>query len=104
MFDALKGTIMKKLLLICACLLSLASCSSLTTPIAATSNPVCNKLGEASYKTYFWGLFGRKGANVGIDKAVKNAGITKISHVDYTVKHAGFLGSRTIYTTKVYGE
>ena len=86
---------MKKVLLIGACLLSLASCSSLTTPIAATSNPVGNKLGEASYKTYFWGLFGRRGAN---------GGISKISHVDYTVKHGGFLGSRTTYTTKVYGE
>lgn len=95
---------MKKVLLIGACLLSLASCTSLTTPIAATSNPVGNKLGEASYKTYFWGLFGRKGANVGIDKAAKDGGITKISHVDYTIKHHGFFGSRTTYTTKVYGE
>lgn len=95
---------MKKVLLIGACLLSLVSCSTVTTPIAATSNPVGNKKGEASYKTCFWGMFGRKGANVGIDKAAKDAGITKISHVDYTVKRCGFMGSRTMYTTKVYGE
>lgn len=95
---------MKKVLLIGACLLSLASCSTVTTPIAATSNPVGNKVGEASYKTYFWGLFGRKGANVGIDKAAKDGGVTKISHVDYTVKQCGFLGSRKVFTTKVYGE
>lgn len=35
---------MKKLLLACACVLSLASCGSITTPLTATSNPVETKL------------------------------------------------------------
>lgn len=95
---------MKKLLFACVCVLSLASCGSITTPIAATSNPVGNKVGESSYTTYCWGLFKGKGADMGIDKAVKTSGITKISHVDFNTKKYGFFGARKKYTTKVYGE
>lgn len=75
-----------------------ASCST-TTPITATSNPVGNKCGEASTTRYF-GLGGS--ANVGINAAAKNGGITKISHVDFSTK--SFLGIVTTYTTRVYGE
>jgi len=74
------------------------SCS-VTTPITATSNPVGNKCGEASSVRIL--LFGGS-ANSGINKAAKNGGITKISHVDYT--HTTFLGLFEKYTTKVYGE
>lgn len=94
----------KKLFFACVCVLSLASCGSITTPIAATSNPVGNKVGEASYKTYCWGMFKGKGANMGIDKAAKEGGITRISHVDFNKKRYGFFGARAKYTTKVYGE
>lgn len=95
----------KSVLLAAVCCLTLASCgTSITTPLAATSNPVGNRCGESSYKTYFWGLFGKRHANVGIDQAVKNGGITRISHVDQQRRCYGFFGSRHQYITKVYGE
>ena len=75
-----------------------SSCST-TTPIAATSNPVGNKCGEDS-TTRILGLGGS--ANIGINAAAKNGGITKISHVDFAQK--SFLGIVTKYTTRVYGE
>ena len=79
-----------------------ASCSTVTVPISATSNPVGNKCGEASC-TRVLGLFGGSN-NVGLNKAVKNGGITKISHVDYVKKTClgGMIFSKT--TTRVYGE
>lgn len=76
----------------------LSSCST-TTPIAATSNPVGNKCGQAS-TTRILGFGGS--ANIGINKAAKNAGITKISHVDFSTY--SFLGIYSKYTTRVYGE
>lgn len=76
----------------------LASCST-TTPITATSNPVGNKCGQAS-TVRILGFGGS--ANIGINKAAKNAGITKISHVDYSTY--SFLGIYSKYTTRVYGE
>ena len=80
----------------------LASCSTVTMPISATSNPVGNKCGEASC-TRVLVVFGGSG-NVGLNKAVKNGGITKISHVDYVQKKClgGLLFTKT--TTRVYGE
>ncbi len=75
-----------------------ASCAT-TTPITATSNPVGNKCGEAT-TTRILGLFGGSD-NIGINKAAKNGGITKISHVDYVQKNYFFV---TKYTTRVYGE
>jgi hypothetical protein len=49
------------------------------------------------------GLWSSKGEENGIDKAAKNAGITKISHVDsYTKSY--LLGLIIKQTTKVYGE
>ena len=79
-----------------------ASCSTTTMPISATSNPVGNKCGEASCVRVL-GIFGGS-ANVGLNKAVKNGGITKISHVDYVNKKCigGLIYSKT--TTRVYGE
>lgn len=81
-----------------ASVLMLASCST-TTPITATSNPVGNKCGEAS-AIRILGFGGS--SNIGINKAAKNAGITKISHVDYST--FSFLGIYRKYTTRVYGE
>lgn len=94
---------MKKLLFAALCCITLASCSSITAPLYATSNPVGNKCGEASYKyNRFFG--GKRNADCGIDKAAKDAGITKISHVDQNVKKYGFLGMNVKITTRVYGE
>ena len=75
-----------------------ASCAT-TTPITATSNPVGNKCGEAT-ATKVLGLFGGSD-NIGINKAAKSAGITKISHVDFVTKNYVFVQK---YTTRVYGE
>lgn len=92
---------MKKVLFAAVCCVLLSSCYSVTTPICATSNPVGNKCGEATYKT---GWFGKKNRDIGIDKAAKQAGITKISHVDINTKKYGFFGCMTKITTRVYGE
>ncbi|MBQ8225443.1 MAG: hypothetical protein IJZ86_08865 [Bacteroides sp.] len=69
-------------------------------PLCATSNPVGNKCGEATYKMNGWG----KNKDGGIEKAAKSAGITKISHVDVNVKRYGLFGKKKRYTTRVYGE
>ncbi len=91
----------KSIKLAAAALVSAAmfvSCTT-TTPITATSNPVGNKCGEAT-TTRILGLGGS--ANIGINAAAKNGGITKISHVDFSTY--SFLGLFTKYTTRVYGE
>ena len=91
--------IMKKALfvMVAAIGMAMASCST-TVPITATSNPVGNKCGEATC-TRILGFGGS--ADVGINKAAKNGGITKISHVDQYVKDYVFV--RT-YGVRVYGE
>ena len=65
-----------------------------TKPLAVTSNKVGTKVGTAHATNLFnlavWG-------NAGIEKAAKQAGITKISHVD--VKTTSIL---TIYCKKTY--
>ena len=80
----------------------LVGCSTDTVPVTATSNPVGNKCGEASCVRVL-GIFGGSG-NVGLNKAVKNGGITKISHVDFVKKKCvgGIIFTKT--TTRVYGE
>ena len=75
----------------------MASCSS-TFPVAVTSNPVGNKCGEAK-TTKILGFGGSD--DLGINKAAKNGGITKISHVDRYVKNYLFV---TTYGVRVYGE
>ncbi|MCI9606610.1 MAG: hypothetical protein HFJ94_00375 [Muribaculaceae bacterium] len=77
-----------------------ASSCATTTPVAATSNPVGNKCGVAKTVTVL-SIFGGS-ADCGINKAAKNGGITRISHVDSYVKN--YLGIVTIYGTRVYGE
>lgn len=91
---------MKKALLVSValCGLFLASCST-TTPIAATSNPVGNKCGEVK-TTRILGFGGS--ADLGINKAAKKAGITRISHVDCYQKT--IIGIYTTVGVRVYGE
>lgn len=80
----------------------LSSCATISRPVAATTNSFGTKCGESSSMIYL-GLWSYKGAENGIDKAAKEAGITKISHVDtYTTNY--FFGIVQKQTTKVYGE
>lgn len=76
----------------------MSSCA-LTLPVAATSNPVGNKVGEAK-ATGFLGLFFN--ADASIRTAAKNGGITKISTVD--IKQGNILNLIVTYTTIVTGE
>ncbi len=96
---------LKKVMTCAACgaaIAVLSSCYSITTPVCATSNTVGNKCGESVYKT---GLFSSpRNADVGINTAAKNGGITKISHVDQNIKKFGIFGMRKKVTTRVYGE
>lgn len=90
--------VMKSVAIAVAAVAMLASCST-TTPVAVTANPVGNKCGEASTSRIL-GLGGS--ANVGINAAAKNGGITRISHVDKS--SYSFLGIYQKFTTRVYGE
>lgn len=83
----------------CVIALCATSCMS-TTPITATSNPVGNKCGIAK-TTRVLTIFGGS-SDCGINKAAKNGGITRISHVDSFNKN--YLGIVTIYGVRVYGE
>lgn len=93
---------MKKTLIAFACAAMtcamLTSCTT-TYPVSATSNPVGNKCGEAT-STRVFGIGGS--GNTGINKAAKNGGITKISHVDRT--YSSFLWIIQKNKTRVYGE
>ena len=89
---------MKKILFAIACCALLSSCS-MTQPICATSNPVGNKRGESSYYKVLFIV--PRNLDAGIDKAAKEAGITKISHVDQNIKN--YLVWQK-FTTRVYGE
>lgn len=60
----------------------MSSCS-LTTPVAATSNPMGYKIGESGGTCYFYSLC--FGVDAGIATAARAGGITKISTVDYQV-------------------
>ena len=93
---------MKKLMLMVVtamCLLAV-SCATITQPVAATTNPVGSKVGQAS-GIIVLGAFGT--ADAGIQAAAKNGGITKISTVDLT-KKLGILGLYMTYQATVTGE
>lgn len=105
---------MKKLVMSAAAVvaLTLASCSTITTGSGigmlytgvtegqiATSNEVGTKVGESSTI----GVLGLVSVgDASIQKAAKQAGISKISHVD--VKKTSVLGLFASYKTIVYGE
>ena len=79
-----------------------SSCVTISNPVTATTNPLGSKCGVTK-STVYLGLWSSKGAENGIDQAAKNAGITKISHVDSYVK-SYFFGIVEEQITKVYGE
>ena len=92
---------LKALAAVAVCAL-VSSCATISNPVTATTNPVGTKCGVAK-STIYLGLWSSQGDVNGIDKAAKEAGITKISHVDsYTKSY--LLGIIIEQTTKVYGE
>ena len=93
---------MKKVKTIFALLavVAMMSSCSLTLPVAATSNPVGNKVGEAKATGFLGVLF--FDADASIRTAAKNGGITKISTVD--IKQENLLNLIVTYTTIVTGE
>lgn len=93
---------MKKLFIVCALagLIVLAGCTSIS-PVTATSNPVGTKVGESSVN-YLFGIIPLSNpADMSIQKAAQNGGITKISIVD--VKY-GWYYFWVTKTTIVNGE
>lgn len=88
-----------KLALGCVLAVMATSCA-MTTPVTATSNPVGNKCGVAKTNRILM-VFGGS-ADCGINKAAKNGGITRISHIDSFEK--SYLGIFSVYGVRVYGE
>lgn len=93
---------LKTLAAVAVCAL-VSSCATVSHPVTATTNPLGSKCGVAKSTLYLGGLWSSKGEENGIDKAAKEAGITKISHVDSYTKNY-FLGIVIEQITKVYGE
>jgi hypothetical protein len=60
----------------------LSGCSSVTSPLAATANPVGSKVGEAKVSLLFGTIPLKKDQDGGIYAAARNGGITLISTVD----------------------
>ena len=92
---------LKALVAVAVCAL-VSSCATISRPVTATTNPLGSKCGVAK-STVYLGLWSSKGEENGIDKAAKEAGITKISHVDSYAKTYLF-GLWIEQVTKVYGE
>lgn len=93
---------MKKLIAIAgvAATFALTSCS-VTIPVAATSNPVGDKVGRAKTSAII-GLF-FDGGDASIQTAAKNGGIKRISTVDF--KQSVYLGYLyATYETIITGE
>jgi hypothetical protein len=94
---------MKKLIAImalAAICFFVVGCATITQPVAATTNPVGSKIGQASGRIWL-GAFGT--ADAGIQAAAKNGGITTISTVDVTTT-LGILGLWIDYQATVTGE
>ena len=104
-------TMMKKVFLFVCTVFTLSSCAIVNAPVngaiyqktqsavSATANTLGSKKGEAT-ATSILGLVAYGDAS--IQKAAKEAGITKISHVDQ--KSKSVLGLFSKYTVIVYGD
>ena len=92
---------LKALAAVAVCAL-VSSCATISSPVTATSNPVGSKCGVAE-STIYLGTWSSKGEQNGIEQAAKNAGITKISHVD-SYQKLSFWGLIIKQTTQVSGE
>jgi hypothetical protein len=93
---------MKKLFFAVAAVACMAVTSCTTcAPVAATSNPVGKKCGEAVSTLFLGGLFGGT-KDAAINEAAKKGGITRISHVDtWEVNYANLMILKGV---RVYGE
>lgn len=91
---------MKKVLMLLAVLLLIASCATVTTPVSATSQDLGRLVGTSS-GTVWLGVFGK--ADASILTACRNGNIRKISTVDLERKLL-FLGLGVRYTCTVTGE
>lgn len=81
----------------------LCSCATINSGASLSDNSLANaKMGEAK-STIILGLWSSKGEDNNITEAAKNAGISKITHVEYIDKVVCF-GLWTVHTTRVYGE
>ena len=92
---------LKALAAVAVCAL-VSSCATISHPVTATTNPVGSKCGVAE-STIYLSTWSSNGEGNGIEQAAKNAGITKISHVD-TYRQNILWGLVIKQTTKVYGE
>ena len=92
---------LKALAAVAVCAL-VSSCATISNPVTATTNPVGSKCGVAE-STIYLSTWSSNGEGNGIEQAAKNAGITKISHVD-TYRKNILWGLVIKQTTKVYGE
>jgi hypothetical protein len=70
-----------------AALAALSGCSSVTSPLAATGNPVGSKVGEAKVSFLFGTIPIGKNRDGGIYAAARAGGITRISTVDVKTKN-----------------
>ena len=92
---------LKALAAVAVCAL-VSSCATISNPVTATTNPMGSKCGVAE-STIYLSTWSSNGEGNGIEQAAKNAGITKISHVD-TYRKNILWGLIIKQTTKVYGE
>jgi hypothetical protein len=75
------------ILAVTAAIAALAACSSITSPLAATANPVGSKIGEAKVSLLFGTIPIKKNQDGGVYAAAKNGGITRISTVDVKTRN-----------------
>lgn len=80
-------------------LLTVFSCASLNRPVAATSNPVGELVGQST-GTIWLGVIGNVDAS--IKEAAQNGGITEISTVDFEYRMVA-LGFGAQFTCTVTG-
>ncbi len=78
---------------------AMLSACTMVMPVAVSSNPIGPKVGQAS-GTIILGIISFGDAS--IQKAAKNAGITKVSTVD--MQTSNYLGIVVIYNVIVTGE
>ncbi|MDR1099285.1 MAG: TRL-like family protein [Treponema sp.] len=84
-------------------LMSLAACSSITTPVMITDNPVGSKTGEVTATVSYIPLIGYvvTSGDSSLSSAAANGGITRIATVERRVETTPF---STKITTIVTGE
>ncbi len=95
----IKMKLIRNLFLVTAVSLLLFACSAMG-PINASDNPIGSKIGYSQGTSFLFFWFGNM--DLGIVKAAKQGGITKVATVDY--KFNTILGIINTYTVIVTGE